>query len=341
MFGQDIRCRIRVIGHLFGAREDGMSTLLLTKSDMSELLNMEEVIGAVEQSFRDCAAGRAQMRSKVYLQLEKGDFRAMPCAVPGAAGIKWVNVHPGNRNLGLPTIMAILILNDPDTGYPTAIMDATEITAYRTAATSAVASKYLARPDSHSLGLLGAGRQGRMHLEAHSVLFSLEVARVCDVRPEAIEDFVCHFQNIEVEAASPEEVAASDIVCTLTPATKPVVQADWIKPGTHMNAVGADAPGKQELDPAILRMARVVVDDVAQACHAGEINVAIRNGLFAQANIGATLGEIVTGAKQGRENCKDITVFDSTGLAIEDLATAQLAYDKASKRGGYATIDMV
>jgi len=318
-----------------------MSTLLLRKGDVAELLNMEEVTGVVEQAFRDYAAGRAQMLPKVYLRVEQGDFRAMPSAVPGAAGVKWVNVHLRNHELGLPSIMGIIIYNDATTGYPLAIMDATEITAYRTAATSAIASRYLARPDSHTLGLVGAGHQAYTHLESHARVFSLEAVKVYDVRSEAVQAFISHFPHFKVKAASAEEVAASDIVCTLTPATAPVIRAAWVKPGTHINAVGADAPGKQELDPEILRLAQVVVDDMAQACHGGEINVPVRRGLFEQKHVWGTLVEIVAGAKPCRQDARAVTVFDSTGLAIEDLATARLVYEKARERGGYAAIDIV
>jgi alanine dehydrogenase len=318
-----------------------VSTLLLSKSDIAELLNMREVMDVVEQAFRDYASGQAQMPTKVYIELEKGDFRAMPSAVPGAVGVKWVNVHPANRELGLPTVMGILIYNDPDSAYPLAIMDATEITAYRTAATSANASRYLARSDSRILGLIGAGRQAYMHLQSHALVFPIEVVRVCDLRPEAVEAFIGHFPAFNVEAAPAEKTAASDIVCTLTPARAPVVKASWISPGTHINAVGADAEGKQELESEILRMARVVVDDIRQACQAGEINVALRQGLFKEDQIWGTLGEIIAGTKPGRQDAHAITVFDSTGLAIEDLATARLVYQKAKQRGGYRAMDLV
>lgn len=318
-----------------------MDTLLLTGKDIAGLLDMKEVIGVVEQSFRDYATGKAQMPSKVYLRLEKGDFRAMPGAVPGAVGVKWVNVHPMNRKLGLPTVMGIIIYSDPESGYPLAIMDASDMTAFRTAATSAIASRYLARPDSRSLGLIGAGRQAHMHLLSHAAIFNLDVVKVSDVRPEAAEEFVRHFPQFNVKATSAEDALASDIVCTLTPATAPVVKASWVKPGTHINAVGADAPGKEELEPAILNVARVFVDDVAQACHAGEINVPVRLGLFKKEQIVASLGEIVTGAKHGRPDAQAVTVFDSTGLAIEDVATASLVYGKARKRGGYLTVDLI
>ena len=318
-----------------------MSTLLLTKKDMAELLDVGEVMNEVEQAFRDYASGRVQMPTKVYIELEKGDFRAMPSAVPGAVGVKWVNVHPRNRELGLPTVIGVLIYSDPDSAYPLAIMEATEITAFRTAATSANACKYLARSDSHTLGLIGAGRQAYMHLQSHALLFPLEVIRVYDIRPEAVEAFITHFSHFNVVAASAEEAAASDIVCTLTPATAPVVKASWIRPGTHINAVGADAEGKQELDPEILRMAHVVVDDIGQACQGGEINVPLRQGLFKEEQIWGTLGDIIAGTKLGRQDAHAITVFDSTGLAIEDLATARLVYQKAKERGGYLAVDLL
>lgn len=318
-----------------------MNTMLLGKKEVAHLLDMGEVIGAIEQVFRDLAAGRTSMPPKVYVELEKGDLRAMPAAIPGAVGVKWINVHMGNWELGLPTIMGTLIYNDPDTGYPLAIMDATEITAYRTAATSALASKYLARPNSRSLGLVGAGHQAYVHLQAHIRLFSLDSIKVYDLRAEAADRFVTCFPQHPVRKASPEQVVAADIVCTLTPARGPVVQASWVRPGAHINAVGADAAGKQELDPAILGRARVVVDDLYQACHAGEVNVAVSQGLFRQEQVYATLGEIVSGTKPGRDDAQAITIFDSTGLAIEDMATAKLVYEKARKRGGYLTVELV
>jgi len=299
------------------------------------------VMDVVEQTFRDYTNGRAQMPSKVYIKLDKGDFRAMPSAVPGAVGVKWINVHLGNRELGLPTIIGIMIYSDPDNAYPLAIMEATEITAYRTAATSANACKYLARSDSRTLGLIGAGRQAYMHLQSQALLFPLEVIRVCDIRPEAVEAFIRHFPRFNVIAASAEETAASDIVCTLTPATAPVVKASWIRPGTHINAVGADAEGKQELDPEILGMGVVVVDDIGQSCQGGEINVPLRQGLFKEEQVYGTLGEIIAGTKPGRQDAHTITIFDSTGLAIEDLATAQLVYRKAKERGSYVAVDLV
>jgi len=318
-----------------------MSTLILSRKDVAGLLDMPEVMQTVEQAFRDYASGRAQMPAKVYLQVPKGDFRAMPAAVPEAAGVKWVNVHPNNCSKGLPTVLGVIICSDPDTAYPLAIMDATEITAYRTAATSANASRYLARQNSRTLGLIGAGRQAELHLQSHALVFPLERIRVFDISPEVAGSFREKFRGYPVESTSAEEAAQSDIVCTLTPSREPVVRAAWIKPGTHINAVGADAPGKQELDPVILRSARVVIDDVDQAYHAGEINVPLRKGLYHKDQIWATLGEIITGAKSGRKGEAEITVFDSTGLAIEDIATAWLIYQRAREGSDYLRVEIV
>lgn len=318
-----------------------MSTLLLGKKEVAELLDMGEVMRVVEQAFRDYAAGCAQMPAKVYIRVPRGDFRAMPAAVPHAVGVKWVNVHLSNHERGLPSIMAVLILSDPDTAYPLAVMDATEITAYRTAATSANASRYLARPESCTLSLIGAGRQACMHLQSHALVFPLKRVRVYDIQRQAAEAFVRRFPQFNVEASSAEEAAMSDIVCTLTPSTAPIVESSWVRPGTHINAVGADAPGKQELDPALLACAMVVVDDLTQACHAGEINVSLRQGLFSKEQIWATLGEIIAGTKLGRRDGQEITIFDSTGLAIEDVATAWMIYQRAKERGGYQSMDIV
>ena len=313
-------------------------TLVLTHSHMKDLLSMPEVIPAVEQAFAHYARGEAQMPAKVYVSVEKGDFRAMPAAVPGAACVKWVNVHPGNPAVGLPTVMAIIIYSDAATGYPLAVMDGTEVTAFRTGAVAAVASKYLARKRPATLGLVGAGRQARTQLQAHLELFGFESIRVYDHAEAAVDRFMAAFPGRPVHRASLEETCASDIVCTVTPATAPVVKRGWIRPGTHINAMGADAPGKEELEPSLLRAASVVVDDIRQASEAGEINVPISTGLYTKGEVYGTLGEIVAGIKPGRTDDSAITIFDSTGLAIQDLAAAQVVYGKAKARGGYLTV---
>jgi alanine dehydrogenase len=318
-----------------------MPTLLVNKKEVQNLIDMREVITVVETAFRDWTEGKGEMPSKVYLKVKDGDFRAMPAALPGAAGMKWVNVHTGNPAKGLPTVMAVLIYNDPATGYPLAIMDATEATAFRTAATSAIASKYLARKDSRTLGIVGAGRQSYYHIIAHQQIFKLNEIRVWDILPGATERLIESLKNMPIKKCSIEEVVKADIVCTLTPAQHPVVEKKWLVPGTHINAVGADAEGKEELEPAILNEALLVVDDLRQASHAGEINVPVSKGLLKKDQIYAELGEIIAGRKKGRTDNQTITLFDSTGLAIEDIAVAKLLYNKALKTGTGISVSLV
>ena len=318
-----------------------MPTLFLSKSQVLPLLDMKEVVDVVEEAFGLVAKGRITMPSKSYLILNKGDFRAMPAAIPGAAGMKWVNVHPGNPALGLPTVMAVIVYSDLDTGYPLAVMDGTEITNYRTGAASAVASKYLARPDSKVLGLVGAGRQAYTQLTAHMTLRDFNLIKVYDLVPAASKRLIESFPQYPVEARSLEDTLDSDIVCTVTPAREPVVKRAWIKPGTHINAVGADAPGKQELEPEILSSARIVVDDMKQASTSGEVNVALSKGLLNPDRISGTLGEVVAGMKPGRQTRGEITIFDATGLAFEDVACAHLIYGKVKGKPGYLWLNFV
>jgi len=318
-----------------------MSTLFLRKQDVLKLLDMKETIAAMEATFHDLAEGRAHMPPKIYLTVNKGDFRAMPAYIPGAAGLKWVNVHPDNLKKGLPTVMATLIYSDPETGYPLAMMDATDITAFRTGAVAAMASKYLAKKNPRSLGLIGAGRQAQAQLLAHAELLDLKLIKVYDLFPETAREFAKRFPKYPVEVRSPEDTVNVDILCTLTPSCEPIVRKEWVKPGTHINAVGADAPGKEELEPAVLNGARVVVDDMEQAVHSGEVNVPISKGLYDPKNIYARLADVVAGRKAGRASESEITIFVSTGLAVEDIALAKILYEKAMKSGGYTTLEFV
>ncbi|MCL6472255.1 MAG: alanine dehydrogenase [Firmicutes bacterium] len=311
-----------------------MKTRLLTASDISKIINMPDVLEAVETAFREYGLGKATMPPKLYLDLKQynGDFRAMPAFVNNTAGLKWVSVYPDNPGKGLPTVMAMLALNDPETGFPLAIMDATQITNFRTGAAGGVAAKYLARADSKTLGLVGAGAQAKAQLTALLNIFAFDKIYAWSLRDDEVELLKESFKNQPIVKAEIEEAAACDIVCTTTPAREFIVRREWIKPGAHINAIGADAPGKQELDPRILKEARVIVDDIAQAVHSGEINMAVKRGQFSASDIYSTLGEIITGVKKGRTG-DEITVFDSTGLAIQDIATAKILFEKA-KRGG-------
>ncbi|MFO7772708.1 MAG: ornithine cyclodeaminase family protein [Dehalococcoidia bacterium] len=318
-----------------------MSTLLLDRNAVNTLMKMSDVISVLEEAFRIWGEGKGNMPPKVYLPVEYGDFRAMPAALPGCAGMKWVNAHPQNPSRSLPSVMAIMIYNDPETGYPLAIMDATEITAYRTGAAAAIASKYLARQDSYTIGIIGAGRQAYTQILAHAELFSPISINAFDISTDAVDRLIRCFPEFSIRNCSIQEAAASDIVCTLTPSRSPIIKKEWIMGGTHVNAVGADATGKEELDPLILKEAIVIVDDLEQASAGGEINVPIQKGVYTIGEVQGTLAELVMGTKRGRTDDKVITVFDSTGIAIEDIAVAKLLFEKAQEMGGYPSIDLI
>lgn len=292
---------------------------------------MDLTVKTVEQVFAAHGRGEAIMPHKIYLNLDKyhGDFRAMPAYLNGSAGVKWVNSHPDNpQKYGKPAVMGLFILSDPSNALPLAIMDATLITAYRTGAAGAVASKYLAKKGAKTLGLVGAGVQARHLLEAHRVLYpSLDVF-VYDLSSDAANAFAREFSG---KVSSLEEVCGCDIVCTSTPSRTPVVKAEMVKPETHINAMGADAEGKQELETALIQKSRVFIDEFEQASHSGEINVPYSTGAFKREDIAAMLGEVVAGKKSGRQG-SEITIFDSTGLAIQDLAMARAVYEAANIR---------
>ncbi len=312
-----------------------METLLLSREDVESILTMQMALEVVEHAFKLHGLGKTQMPPKVYLYFDKGDLRAMPAYLEGHAGVKWVNSHPFNREKGLPTVMAILIYNDPETGFPLAIMDGTFITNMRTGAAGGIAAKYLARKDSKIIGYIGCGTQARTQFLALIELFDVEEVKCYDINENSAKNFSEFIKgfDIDVRITNAAEACDCDILVTTTPSKKPVVRAEWIKEGTHINAIGADAPGKQEIDGNLLKRAKIVVDDYKQAKHSGEINVPLSQGIITEEDIYASIGEIVSGKKKGRESENEITLFDSTGLAIQDIATASKVYEEAVRRG--------
>lgn len=316
-----------------------MHTLLLTQSQVAELAEMDAIVEAVEDVFRAFAKGEAYMPPKVYLDLPQfeGDFRAMPAAFGEWAGIKWVNSHAHNlARHKLPTVMGLYVLSDPDRAVPLAVMDATWLTALRTGAAAAVATRHLARSSARTLGLIGAGVQARTILQAHAVVRPDLGVLVADRDPAVAEAFAAAYGG---RAVSLEEACGADIVCTATPSRTPVVQRVWVRDGAHLNAMGADAEGKQELDVQILRDARVFVDDLAQAAHSGEINVPLHRGEIAESDLAGGLGDVIAGTLAGRRTDAELTVFDSTGLAVQDLAVAARLYTLAQARGIGTSLD--
>jgi alanine dehydrogenase len=269
-----------------------LKILLLTDQDIKKQLEINEVLEVVEQAFREKGLGKVQMPAKTYLYYERydGDLRVMPAYMESMdiSAVKVVNVHPKNRRYNLPTVMATIILIDPKTGTPQAIMDGTDITSARTGAAAGVATKYLANEVSVKMGIIGAGVQASKQLSYISQVKDLLEVRVYDKSDEIKKKFVQtaqeKYSEIKIIAASSieEAVQYQDIICTVTPSRKPIIMNDWIEDGTHINAIGADAQGKQELDPAILKRSKIFVDDWDQASHSGEINVPISKGLISR-----------------------------------------------------------
>ncbi len=301
-----------------------------TDTDMG--LDIRQVNMAVESAFADHGRGLVQMPPKSYITLPEGDFRTMPAYLPSLsiAGVKIVNVHPGNPAKGLITVMALTVILDIDTGQPVAILNATRLTDMRTGAAGAVAAKYLSAKKEIVLGVIGTGKQAQAQVTAISRELKIRQIKIWGRNPEHIRKFADRFMEFPCVESSLENACDCDVLTTTTPSRSPIIRSEWIHEGTHINAIGADAPGKEELDPALLKRAQVFVDDPTQAIHSGEVNVPIRHGIYRADDIAGTLGEVVIGKKK-RAGPDTITIFDSTGLAIQDLAIAQIAMQHGKK----------
>ena len=324
-----------------------METLLLTDDQVKNLLSMSEVINAVEMAFKQKGIGRVQMPAKVFLYYnkKKGDLRTLPSYLEDldVSAVKIVNVHPNNpTKKKLPTVMAVIVLIDPSSGFPLAIMGGTTITDMRTGAAGGIAAKFLAKQGSKVVGLVGAGAQARTQLKALLEVYrELEEVRVWSRHVKTKNDFVAEAERLYGNLCKfvPKQnvrktVEGADIVVTTTPSRKPLVMEDMVSPGMHINCIGADAFGKEELDPLILKGAKIVIDDWEQAAHRGETNVPLllRDKIILKEDLWCEIGEIVAGLKPGRTSVDEITVFNSTGLAVQDAVTAKIAYDKALRK---------
>lgn len=307
---------------------------IIRERDVLKSLTHAQAIRLVENAFRALALGKAEMPPKIYLTLPKGDFRAMPASLQQGAkgvGMKWISVFPGNRSKGKLAVIGHLLLNDPETGELRAVIEANELTALRTGAAGALATRLL-HPRVRNIGVVGAGVQSAHQIRAHLAIFKPQGLFVWSPKENEARSFGRRFRlprKVQAVRTIEELTAQCDVICTCTPSRKPVVPLRGLQSGTHINAIGADAPGKQELDAQILRKARVFVDDWEQASHSGEINVAVSKGLFRRKDLAGTLGELLVGRAR-KPRAGEITVFDSTGLAVQDMALAHAIYNKAA-----------
>jgi len=317
-------------------------TLLLNRANLEQILDASSVIDAVERGFGDYSAGRVQMpvRTAIRVTDPPGVMLVMPCAMTEsrALGTKLVTVYPQNPSRSLPTIGALYVLSDYDTGFPVAVMDAGFITGLRTAAASAVATKYLARQDAKTLGIFGTGVQGYYHALAIPVVRQIERILVWGSSPEKSRAFAERLNesgSAEVVAASSaEEAAGADIVVTGTTSTTPLFPGSHLAPGAHVNNVGSHAAASREMDTEAVVRSTVVVDAYEAAwAESGDILIPIDEGAISREHVVAELGEVVLGKKPGRQQGDEVTLFKSNGLAFQDAVTAALAVERARAAG--------
>ena len=317
-------------------------TLLLTRADVQELLGWDECIAAVESAFRLHAAGKSLPPGVLGVPSRGGGFHVK------AAGLDRGRLYfaaktnanfPDNPALrGLPAIQGVVVLCDGEDGRLLAVMDSIELTIRRTAAATALAARWLARPDSEVVTVCGCGQQGRAHLRALARVLPLRRAYAFDRDPSAAQALADEIGTELRIAIAPvtdhvEAVGKSDLCVTCTPSRRPFLLRDHGRPGTFVAAVGADSPDKQELDPALLAAAVVVADVLEQCASIGELHHALEAGALTRGQVHAELADLVTGRKAGRGSRDEITVFDSTGTALEDVAAAALVYERAVSSG--------
>ena len=318
-------------------------TLILSRTDMMGLLTPAEYVSCVEQAYRMHGEGRCYMDPKGHIVLDKypGEWEAMPSYIeePEAAACKWVSIRERNRErYDLPTVFSILIYTHPETGFPLAICAGSYHTVMRTGASAAVSSKWLARKNSKRLAIVGAGHMAEGTLATCDAVLALDEVRIWSRSQATLNEFIKtqapkYRFPLRPSRDLAEVVRGADVVVTVTSAREPLVKEEWIAPGTHIAAVGADKAGDQELDPRILQRARIFVDDIRQCRTDGEINVPLSKGLIHERDIAGEIGEVIIGKKQGRRSDDEITLFDSTGIALQDSATVPLEYERAVAAG--------
>jgi alanine dehydrogenase len=263
------------------------------------------------------------MPPKVYLESPgHGDFRAMPARGDGLAMLKWISSFPGNPERGLPTVMGLVVLSDATTSAPVAILDARSVTALRTGAVAAVAAQAIARDDARTVGIVGCGLHGAWAARCLAAA-GYGPGVCCDPRAEAAHALA---QELGWSPGDRAAALACDLVCCVTPGAEPVVDVADLRPGVHLNMLGADGPGKAEATVAAVIACALFCDEWAQASHGGELTGAVEQGLVTR-EVVTDLGAVLAGDAPGRPNPAAVTLFDSTGLAIQDLAIAAAAYD--------------
>ena len=304
-----------------------MQVPFFSARDVEAAVPPEVAYDAVHEAFVAYARGEWTMQPKLYVtNYPAGDFRAMPALGGGHALLKWVTSFPGNPARGLPTVSGIVVLSDAETGLVVALLDAGAVTALRTGAAAVLAAETLARRDASTAAVVGVGVNGMAAARSfvargrRTVVWDVDAARADAAAAELGTDV----------AASREDALAADLLITVTPGKAILLEEGSLLPGQHVSLMGADGPGKAEIAVAELARARVFCDDWEQASHGGELAAAVSAGALGRADVGV-LGGVLAGAAEGRRSDEEITVFDSTGLAIQDLAIARAALARADE----------
>ncbi|MCL6451120.1 MAG: ornithine cyclodeaminase family protein [Acetobacteraceae bacterium] len=334
--------------------------LVLAARDVERALSMPEAIEAASAAYAALSSGRARVparmavQSAATLEAAPGTLLVMPGYLEGpeSLGAKLITVYPGNPSRGLPLLSALLLLFDPGSGRPLAAVEAARLTALRTGAGSGVATKLLALPGAATAAVIGAGVQGRTQLEAVCAVRPIRRARVFDLDPARAAAFcaemserldrIGHRLRVEPAASAREAVEEAEVVVTATTSRDPVLQAGWLQPGAHINAIGSYTPDMSEVGLDVLRRAGKVVVDCREAVlkEAGEFTGPIQRGEWDAGRIHAEVGEVVLGLKPGRERPDEITLYKAVGHAVLDLAVGALAFRRARELGLGVEVDL-
>ncbi|GAA4556279.1 ornithine cyclodeaminase family protein [Pseudonocardia xishanensis] len=320
--------------------------IILTHSDVCRLIDRDLVLQAVERAHREHGLGIAQVPGPPAMTVGGTSLVPMVAAGSTLAAVKMLADVPRNAARGLPVQRSSIMVTDVATGECRALVDGRQVTAVRTAATSAVATRYLARPGSSVLGLVGAGTLAVEHTRAIAAVHGIDTVVVWSRSTATVERYRAAVEDLRLvvkPADSVEEVVrAADVLCTLTPSRNPIVRGAWFAPGLHVNAVGAPPrPDHREVDGEGLARARVVVDSVPTAmAKSGEVVLALAEGTVTSADVETELGRVVAGLAPGRSSDEEITLFDSVGLGLQDLATAELLLEAAAAQGVGTEIDL-
>lgn len=325
-------------------------TLILSGEDVRKALPMRQAVGAIQKAFAQLSAGAADVPLRVGLQVPKhhGVTLFMPGYLAGdeQMAVKIVSVFNDNPAKGLPLIHALVVVVDAESGAPAAVMDGTYLTALRTGAASGAATALLARQDSHVAAIFGAGAQARTQLEAIQAVRPIREAWVYDLNPQRARDYVAEMSpaldlKIQVAGSPSQALQHADVICTATTAASPVFDDADLKPGTHINAVGAYTPEMQEIPAETVQRSKVVIDHhQASMAEAGDLLIPLKQGLISADHIYAELGEIAAGLKPGRQSPQEITFFKSVGVAVQDVAAANAVLQAARKMNLGTEIDL-